>query len=90
VKWLAAFINVKIIIMKKFFSMLFGMFKPKASVTLEMSDNGFYVVKAYGQYLTRTVTASKDEADRYFDEVVEVTKKENQLHHVVIKEAIIS
>jgi hypothetical protein len=78
--------------MKKFFSLslLFGTFKPKASVTLEKSDNGFYVVKVYGQYLTRTVTASKDEADRYFDEVVKMTKKENQLHHFVIKEAVIS
>jgi len=60
------------------------------TVTLEQSNNGFYVVKAYGQYLTRTVTADKNEADKFFDEVVKMTKKENQLTHVVIKEAVIS
>jgi hypothetical protein len=76
--------------MKKFFSVLFGTFKPKMSVTLELSNNGFYVVKAYGQYLTRTVTANKDEANKFFEEVVKMTKKENKLTHVVIKEAVIS
>lgn len=76
--------------MKKFFSLLFGKYKPKASVTLEVSQNGFYVVKVYGQYLSSTLTASKHEADKHFDKVVEMTKEKNKLHHVVIKEAVIS
>ncbi len=76
--------------MKKFFNLLFGVIKPKSSVTLEMSDNGFYVVKVYGQYLTRAVTANKEEADMFFSQVVEMTKEENKLTHVVIKEAVIS
>jgi len=76
--------------MNKYFKKLFGSIRPKMTVTLEQSNNGFYVVKAYGQYLTRTVTADKNEADKFFDEVVKMTKKENQLTHVVIKEAVIS
>lgn len=73
--------------MKQFFSTLFGKLKPKTSVTLEKSNNGFYVVKVYGQYLTRTVTSSKDEADLYFNEVVGMVNKGNKLTHIVIKEA---
>lgn len=76
--------------MKKFFSTFFEKLKPKTSVTLEKSNNGFYVVKVYGQYLTRTVTSSKDEADVYFNQVLEFMKEENKLTHVVIKEAKIS
>lgn len=61
--------------MKKFFSLLFRMFKPKASITLEKLDNKFYVIKVHGQYLTTTITESKDQADMYFDEVVKMKKK---------------
>ncbi len=55
-----------------------------------MSEDGFYIVKVYGQYLTRTLTTNKDEADKFFSEVVEMTKEENKLKSVVIKEAVIS
>jgi hypothetical protein len=38
----------------------------QASITLEITENGIYVIKAYGQYLIDSMTYNRDEAERNY------------------------
>jgi hypothetical protein len=58
-------------------------FKIKPSITLELSENGFYIVRAYGQWITRTLTKSRDEADAFFEEIVSLDK--DRKNHTIVK-----
>jgi hypothetical protein len=70
--------------MKKLFRSLRSWFKPQPTITLELSDNGFYVVRCYGQYLLTTVTKDKEAADIFFNAIIQLAKKEKS-NAVVIK-----
>lgn len=59
--------------------------KPK--IQLELSDEGYYIVKAYGLYLTDTLTRDKDEAEKFYKMTVEQSRKKHR--HTVIKETAI-
>ncbi len=62
----------------------------KQTITLEQNDKGIYVIKAYGMYLTNTLTTDKEQAEKNFNDAVDHARGKNNMNHVIIKEATIT
>lgn len=65
---------------KKIFS-----FKIKAKIQLRKTPNGLYIIYAYGQYLTNTLTESLEEAEDTYYHLIE-SKKEKVKEDIILKE----
>ena len=65
---------------KKIFS-----FKIKSKIQLRKMPNGFYIIYAYGQYLTNTLTESLEEAEDTYYHLIE-SKKEKVKKDIILKE----